>query len=111
MHQGDAQDGPTFEMEHLTLWEGLFSAYACSLDPTIRLSSLPAVEDDNATVVTSNVTQIAHSHYTKQYGSTHPLIAATTQHLLGNALPQYLNKSGHCGHWSDVNFHHERCEC
>jgi hypothetical protein len=40
--------------------KSLISAYACSLDPTIRLSSLPSVEDDNATVVTSNVTQSAH---------------------------------------------------
>jgi hypothetical protein len=67
------------------------SAYSCSLDPTIILLSLPAVKDDNTTVVISNITQSAHSCYKKQYGSTHPSFAATAQHLLGNPLSQYLN--------------------
>ncbi len=65
--------------------KSLISAYSCSLDPTISLSSLPSVEDNNVTVVTSNVTQIACSCY------THPSIAAAARHLLGNPSPQYLN--------------------
>jgi hypothetical protein len=65
--------------------KSLISGYSCSLDPTIGLDLWPSDEDDNVTVVTSNVTQITRIQH------THLSIAATAQHLLGNPLPQYLN--------------------
>jgi hypothetical protein len=79
--------------------------------PTIGLDLLPSVEDDNVTVVTSNVTQIVFICYMCLS------IAAIARHLLGNPSPQYLNvitiatNQASCRHWCDVHLHHRWCGC
>jgi hypothetical protein len=63
----------------------LVSASSTSLDPILSNTSSSLLSDDNITIVTSNVTQIACIQHTRL------LIAATAQHLWGNPLPHYLN--------------------
>jgi hypothetical protein len=55
------------------------------LDPILSTTSSSLLADEDITVVTSNVTQIAHIQH------THPSIAAKARHLWGNPSPQYLN--------------------
>jgi hypothetical protein len=63
----------------------LVSASSCYPDPTIKLHALSLVEQDDVTVVISNVTQFL------QRKTTHTSIAAAAHHLWGNPLPQHLN--------------------
>ncbi len=63
----------------------LVFASSCYPDPTIKLHALPLVEQDNVTVVTSNITRFQRGKI------MHISIAAVARHLWGNPLPQYLN--------------------
>jgi hypothetical protein len=63
----------------------LVTALSCYPDPTIKLHSLPLVEDNNVIIVTTNITQIPRQRNTRMS------IAAAARHLWGNPSPQYLN--------------------
>jgi hypothetical protein len=63
----------------------LVSALAISFDPILSIKSSSLLVYDDFTMVTSNVTQIAHIWY------THLSLAAMARHLRCNQLPQYLN--------------------
>ncbi len=63
----------------------LVSASSCYPDPTIKLRTLPSIEDDNVTVVTSNVTLV------KCLSHTCTSIAVAACHLWDNPSPQSLN--------------------
>jgi hypothetical protein len=72
-------------MSVANICNSLVSTSSCYPDPTIKLHTLPLVEDENVTIVTSNVTQIPCQRNTRM------LIAAVARHLWGNPLHQYLN--------------------
>jgi hypothetical protein len=91
-----AQRGCTRQCSHLVGgpdgvgWRIRYQQINVTVDPTVIGSSVNS-EEDNITVVTLNVSAIAHIPSKHSTRPAPPSLAATARQIFGNSLPQYLN--------------------